>query len=139
MRPQPNWTVLYSSPGKDFVGFGVDFFYDEKDAEECYDNHIKIGNSPTKRPFYCDYDIKWMNPSDKYACFGGIIKKGIKSGDKVQFVMNFELKNSWVKKGSTARVLKVLDSTDEVQVDVDNMIGGILTVGNEYVVLKEEK
>lgn len=70
-RPWPNWTVLYNiaRPGAAFVGKGWEFFYNEDAAQRCYDDQIKVGNVPTKRPFH-PIDKQHMNLLDFRACKG---------------------------------------------------------------------
>jgi hypothetical protein len=68
-NPKPMWTVLYQSPGE-FVGMGVRFFSSEKNAQDCYDDWVKKGYCPTKRPFYQLSDEKFMGPIDLMALRG---------------------------------------------------------------------
>lgn len=51
----PSWTVLTNlvSPERPtWTGMSWEFFDLERDAQACYDRHIKLGNCPTKRPFH---------------------------------------------------------------------------------------
>lgn len=68
MKP-PNWTVTYCIVKKDavFLGKGWEFFYNEDAAQRCYDEQIKLGNVPMKRPFHPN-DKLHMNPVDVWGC-----------------------------------------------------------------------
>ena len=59
MKEHPRWTVVYntiSPENSKWIGTGWEFFDEEKDAQTCYDRHIKLGNCPTKRFYYQGID-----------------------------------------------------------------------------------
>ena len=52
---RPKWTVLYnivSPESQEWIGTGWEFFTNEEDADRAYTRHLKLGNVPTRRPFY---------------------------------------------------------------------------------------
>lgn len=64
----PKWTVCYnivSKPNK-WVGTAWEFFDEEFDAQACYDHQIKIGNCPTKRPYYDEADREHLGAVHLY-------------------------------------------------------------------------
>lgn len=64
----PRWTVCYNivSPESDaWVGRGWEFFNKEREAEECYRRHQRLGNVPTKRPFYNPVDLEYLGAVDQ--------------------------------------------------------------------------
>ena len=54
----PGWTVCYNIASKNstWIGTGWEFFNSEVDADACYREQIKVGNCPTKRPYYNSSD-----------------------------------------------------------------------------------
>lgn len=65
----PKWTVLTNlvSPESDkWIGMSWECFDTEQQAQDCYDRHIKLGNSPTKRPFYFECDFPHLAAIHKW-------------------------------------------------------------------------
>ncbi len=65
MKKRPKWTVLYNinRNGSVYIGKGWEFFNNGDMAQRCYDEQVKIGNVPTKRPFHTT-DKKYMQVCD---------------------------------------------------------------------------
>ena len=62
-RKEPRWTVHYNivSPESDtWIGTGWEFFDEEAQAAAAYERHSKLGNCPTKRPYYRACDAKHL-------------------------------------------------------------------------------
>jgi hypothetical protein len=51
---RPSWTVVYNrvSLGSRWIGKGWEFFDDEEWAKRRYDELVKEGHCPTKRPYH---------------------------------------------------------------------------------------
>jgi len=66
---RPRWTVCYNivSPESDrWVGRGWEFFDEEYQATACYERHIKLGNCPTKRPYYHQSDYQHLGAAHHF-------------------------------------------------------------------------
>jgi hypothetical protein len=65
----PRWTVHYNivSPESDrWVGTGWEFFDNEAQATDCYRRQGKLGNVPSKRPFYPAVDTVHLGIADQH-------------------------------------------------------------------------
>lgn len=65
----PRWTVHYnivSVENARWIGQGWEFFDDEKDAQASYDRQIRLGNCPTKRPYYDKSDRPFLGAAHRF-------------------------------------------------------------------------
>lgn len=66
---RPRWTVCYNivSPESDtWVGTGWEFFDEECAATLAYERHQRLGNCPTKRPYYHASDYEHLGAAHHY-------------------------------------------------------------------------
>ena len=69
MKNLPRWTVTYNNVSPEsyrWGGRGWEFFDEEKDAQTCYDRQVRVGNCPTKRPFYQRTDFEHLGAAHQW-------------------------------------------------------------------------
>ena len=57
-RRKPKWTVIYNLPTREsaWIGTAWEFYEEESNAQRRYDELVKDGRYPTKRPYHRDND-----------------------------------------------------------------------------------